>query len=111
MHIYLSRVRAAEVPRSDWHSAARLKSSDVVVRERTVEASGRFGEFVDRQFERTSGGRDHLRRDVATAAGAAHVVEGLADCVHVKAFDSEIPIAIFHGIGMSDYTRAPEGCG
>ena len=83
----------------------------VIVRERTVEASGRFGEFVDRQLERTCGGRNHLRRDVAAAAGAAHVVEGLADCVHVKAFDCEIPIALFHGMCMSDYTRAPEGCG
>ena len=83
----------------------------VVGDEGAVETGGRLGELGGRQLEKTGGGLDEPGRNVAAAAGAAHVVEGLADCVHVKAFDSEIPIAFFHGIGMSDYTRAPEGCG
>lgn len=62
---------------------------DVVVRERTVEASGSFGEFVDRQLERARGGRNHLRRDVA---------ENVADGVHVEVLDREIPVFLFHGV-------------
>ena len=44
----------------------------VIVRERTVEASGGFGEFVWRQAEFASGRGDHLRRDVATAKIVAY---------------------------------------
>ena len=56
----------------------------VIVREGTVEASGGFGEFVRSQAEFAGGSGDHLRRDVAAAALAAHVVERVADCVHIE---------------------------
>ncbi len=51
--------------------------------EGAVEAGGGFGEFDWRQLEKASGGADELGGDVASAAGAAHVVEGLFDGGHV----------------------------
>ena len=47
--------------------------------EGAVETGGGLGEFDWRQLEKASGGADELRGDVASAAGAAHVVEGLPD--------------------------------
>ena len=52
--------------------------------EGAVETGGGFGEFARRHFEKASGGTDELGGDVASAAGAAHVVEGLLDCGHVE---------------------------
>ena len=51
--------------------------------EGAVETGGGFGEFDGRHFEKPSGGADELGGDVASAAGAAHVVEGLFDGDHV----------------------------
>ena len=51
--------------------------------EGAVETGGGFGEFGWRQLEKVSGGTDELGGDVASAAGAAHVVEGLPDGGHV----------------------------
>ena len=67
----------------------------VVVRERTVEASGRLGEFVWCQAEFAGGCGDHLRRDVAAAALATHVVERVADGVHVEGFRGEVLLSFF----------------
>ena len=52
--------------------------------EGAVEASGGLGEFDWRQLEKPGGGTDELGGDVASAAGAAHVVEGLPDGGHVE---------------------------
>ncbi len=51
--------------------------------EGAVESSGGFGEFDWFQLEKSGGGTDELGGDVASAAGAAHVVEGLFDGGHV----------------------------
>ena len=67
----------------------------MVVREGTVEASGRLGEFVRGQAEFAGGCGDHLRRDVAAAALAAHVVERVADGVHVEGFRGEVLLGFF----------------
>ena len=47
--------------------------------EGAIETGGGFGEFDRRQLEKPSGGSDELGGDVASAAGVAHVVEGLHD--------------------------------
>jgi hypothetical protein len=52
--------------------------------EGTVEQGGGFGEFGWRQFEKMGCGADKLGGDVASTAGAAHVVEGLRDGGYVK---------------------------
>ena len=52
--------------------------------EGAVETGGGFREFDGRHFEKPSGGADELGGDVASAAGAAHVVEGLRDGGYVK---------------------------
>ena len=52
-------------------------------REGAVETGGGLGEFDWRQFEKSGGGADELGGDVASAAGAAHVVEGLPDDGHI----------------------------
>ena len=52
--------------------------------EGAVEAGGGLGEFDRRQLEKVGGGADELGGDVASAAGAAHVVEGLLDGGHVE---------------------------
>ena len=57
--------------------------------EGAVEAGGGFGEFDWRQLEKASGGADELGGDVASAAGAAHVVEGLLDSGHVEFLGGE----------------------
>ena len=51
--------------------------------EGAVEPGGSFGELGRRQFEKSGGGAEELGGDVASAAGAAHVVEGLFDGDHV----------------------------
>ena len=52
--------------------------------EGAVETGGGFGEFARRHFEKASGGADELGGNVASAAGTAHVVEGLLDGGHVE---------------------------
>ena len=56
----------------------------VAGREGTVEPGGGLGEFDGRHFEKPGRGADELGGDVASAAGAAHVVEGLFDGGHVE---------------------------
>ena len=51
--------------------------------EGAVELGGGLGEFDGRQLEKVSGGADELGGDVASGAGAAHVIEGLPDGGHV----------------------------
>ena len=51
--------------------------------EGAVETGGGLGEFDWRQLEKSGGGADELGGDVASAAGAAHVIEGLLDGGHV----------------------------
>ena len=51
--------------------------------EGAVEPGGGFGELSWCQFEKSGGGADEFGGDVASAAGAAHVVEGLFDGDHV----------------------------
>ena len=73
----------------------------MIVREGTVEASGDFGKLVWRQAEFAGGRGDHLRRDVAAAALAAHVVERIADGVHVEGFRGEVLLGLFlHGMSV-----------
>ena len=73
----------------------------MIVREGTIEASGRFGKFVWRQAEFAGGRGDHLRRDVAATAFAAHVVERVADGGHVKGFRGEVlPCSFLHGVSV-----------
>ena len=45
--------------------------------EGAVEPGGGFGELSWCQFEKSGGGADEFGGDVASAAGAAHVVECL----------------------------------
>ena len=52
--------------------------------EGTVEPGGGFGELNWRKLEKVGRGADELGGDIASAAGAAHVVEGLPDGGHVK---------------------------
>ena len=52
--------------------------------EGAVEPGGGFGEFDWRQLEKSGGGADELGGDVASAAGASHVIEGLLDGDHVE---------------------------
>ena len=52
--------------------------------EGAVETGGGLGEFNRRQLEKVGCGADELGGDVASAAGAAHVVEGLPDDGHVE---------------------------
>ena len=73
----------------------------MVIREGTVDPSGRFGEFIWRQAELSGGCGNHLRRDVAAAAFAAHVVERIADGGHVKEFRGEVLLGLFlHGLSV-----------
>ena len=64
--------------------------------EGAVEAGGGFGEFDWRQLEKASGGADELGGDVASSAGAAHVVEGLPDGGHVEFLGGKE--LCFHGL-------------
>ena len=52
--------------------------------EGTVEPGGGLGELDWRQLEKAGRGADELGGDVTSAAGAAHVVEGLPDGGHVE---------------------------
>ena len=51
--------------------------------EGAVKPGGGLGEFNWRHFEKPGCGADKLGGDVSSAAGAAHVVEGLPDGGHV----------------------------
>ncbi len=51
--------------------------------EGAVETGGGFGEFNWRHFEKPGCGADELGGNIASATGAAHVVEGLPDGGHV----------------------------
>ena len=64
--------------------------------EGAVETRGGFGELGGRQLEIAGGGADKLGGNVASAAGAAHVVECLGDGGHVEFLDGEE--CCFHGL-------------
>ena len=64
--------------------------------EGAVETRGGFGELGWRQSEAVGGGADELGGNVASAAGAAHVVECLGDGGHVELLDGEE--CCFHGL-------------
>ena len=51
--------------------------------EGAVEPGGGFGELSWCQFEKSGGGADEPGGNIASATGAAHVVEGLFDGGHV----------------------------
>ena len=51
--------------------------------EGAVETGGGFGELGWCQLEKPGGGADEPGGNIASAAGAAHVVEGLFDGGHV----------------------------
>ena len=72
--------------------------------EGAVETGGGFGEFDGRHFEKPSGGADELGGDVASAAGAAHVVEGLPDGGHVAFLGGKE--GCFHGLLGCGLVRA-----
>ena len=72
--------------------------------EGAVETGGGFGEFDWRHFEKAGGGADKLGGDVASAAGAAHVVEGLLDCDHVEFLGGKEEC--FHGLLGCGLVRA-----
>lgn len=50
-------------------------------------------------MEFTGGRGDHLRRDVAAATLAAHVVERVADGGHVETLRCEVLFRLFHVYG------------
>ena len=56
--------------------------------EGAVETGGGLGEFNRRQLEKTGSGADEPGGNVASATGAAHVVDGLSD----GAKDSTFPV-------------------
>ena len=62
----------------------RQRLSHVAGYEGTVEPSSGLGEFDCRHFEKPSRGADEPGGDVASAAGATHVVKGLPDGGHVE---------------------------
>ena len=64
--------------------------------EGAVETGGGLGEFDWRQFEKAGGGADEPSGDVASAAGAAHVVKGLPDGGHVEFLGGKE--GCFHGL-------------
>ncbi len=64
--------------------------------EGTVELGGGFGEFGWRQLEKMGCGADKLGGDVASATGAAHVVEGLPDGGYVDFLGGKE--LCFHGV-------------
>ena len=72
--------------------------------EGAVETGGGFGEFDWRQLEKASGGADELGGDVASAAGTAHVVEGLLDGGHVEFLGGKG--LCFHGLLGCGLVRA-----
>ena len=52
--------------------------------EGTIEPGGGLGELDWRQFEKLGRGADEPGGDVASAAGATHVVKGLPDGGHAE---------------------------
>ena len=64
--------------------------------EGAVETGGGFGEFDWFQLEKSGGGADEPGGDVASTAGAAHVVEGLFDGGHVDFLGGKE--LCFHGV-------------
>ena len=68
----------------------------MAVCEGAVELGGSLGEFDGRQLEKVGSGVDELGGDVASAAGAAHVVEGLSDGGHVEFLGGKE--LCFHGL-------------
>lgn len=72
--------------------------------EGAVETGGGFGEFDRRQLEKPGRGTDELGGDVASAAGAAHVIEGLLDGGHVVFLGGEE--RCFHGVLGCGWVRA-----
>ena len=76
--------------------SAREGLAHVAGCEGAVETGGGLGEFDRRQLEKASGGADELGGDVASAAGAAHVIEGLPDGGHVDFLGGKK--LCFHGL-------------
>ena len=73
-------------------------------REGAVEQGGSLGEFERRQLEKLGRGSDELGGDVASAAGATHVVEGLRDGGQVKGLGGMGTVPIRGAsIGNSDH--------
>ena len=72
--------------------------------EGAVETGGGFGEFNWRHFEKPGCGADELGGNVASAAGAAHVVEGLLDSGHVEFLGGKG--LCFHGLLEYGLVRA-----
>ena len=72
--------------------------------EGAVETGGGLGEFNWRHFEKPGCGADELGGDVASAAGAAHVVEGLPDGGHVEFLGGKE--LCFHGLLGCGLVRA-----
>ena len=72
--------------------------------EGAVEQGGGLGEFDWRQLEKPGRGADELGGDVASAAGAAHVVEGLLDGGHVDFLGGKE--LYFHGLLGCGLVRA-----
>ena len=72
--------------------------------EGAVETGGGLSEFDRRQFEKSGGGADEPSGDVASAAGVAHVVEGLLDCDHVEFLGGKEEC--FHGLLGCGLVRA-----
>lgn len=64
--------------------------------EGVVELGGGLGEFDRRQLEKPGGGTDESGGNVASATGAAHVVDGLPDGGHVDIFNGKE--WCFHGL-------------
>ena len=72
--------------------------------EGAVEPGGGFGEFDWFQLEKSGGGADEPSGDVASATGAAHVVEGLPDGGHVAFLGGKE--GCFHGLLGCGLVRA-----
>ena len=72
--------------------------------EGAVETGGGFREFDGRHFEKPGCGADKLGGDVASAAGATHVVEGLPDGGHVAFLGGKE--GCFHGLLGCGLVRA-----
>ena len=72
--------------------------------EGAVETGGGFGELGWCQLEKSGRGADELGGDVASAAGTAHIVEGLPDGGHVVILDGEE--WCFHGALRCGLVRA-----
>ena len=78
--------------------------------EGAVETGGGLGEFDWRQLEKASGGADELGGDVASAAGAAHVVEGLLDGGHVEFLGGKGLCVQFSGMPLAQRRASATAC-